>query len=87
MSISGTPAANGQLLLRTLHGMLSKQYNAAPGRTAADTAPLPNMPQPAGGQLPAVAGSAAQLSAEQPGLAEAGSGRSSKFGWRSAGSN
>lgn len=68
MSISGTPAANGQLLLRTLHGMLSKQYNAAPGRTAADTAPLPNMPQPAGGQLPAVAGSAAQLSAEQPGL-------------------
>ena len=67
MSISGSPAANGQLLLRTLHGLLSKQYNAAPGRTLADTAPLPDMLPPASGLPPA---SAAQLMPDQAGLAK-----------------
>lgn len=68
MSISGSPAANGQLLLRTLHGMLSKQYNAAPGRTLADTAPLPNLLPPAAGLPPTNPASAAQLAPDQAGL-------------------
>ena len=67
MSISGSPAANGQLLLRTLHGLLSKQYNAAPGRTLAGTAPLPDMLPPAAGLPPA---SATQLMQDQAGLAK-----------------
>lgn len=70
MSISGSPAANGQLLLRTLHGMLSKQYNAAPGRTLADTAPLPNLLPPAAGLPPANPATAAQLAPDQAGIAK-----------------
>ena len=68
MSISGSAAANGPLLLRTLHGMLSKQYNAAPGRMIADTAPLPDMIPPANGLAPANPSIAAQLAPESAGL-------------------